>query len=164
MTFSWTDENVSKLKGFYEANLSCSRIALEFGNELTRNAVIGKVHRLGLERRGRANVFHGNQKRSAVRKPRVVKPTKFALSFNAATITKIPVASFEVRLAAVQPLHLDLMELTDATCRYPYGDGPFTFCGCATRNEKPYCAAHYELAYRPQEAAGAKAPRQRVSA
>ena len=161
---SWTDERVELLKKLWSEGLSASQVAAELGPGITRNAVIGKVHRLGLERRGRANVFHGNQKRSAVRKPRVVKPTKFALSFNAATITKIPVASFEARLAAVQPLHLDLMELTEATCRYPYGDGPFTFCGCATKNEKPYCAAHYELSYKPQETAGAKAPRQRVSA
>ena len=114
---------------------------------------MGKVHRLDLERRGLNGNYKGNG-RAKSHKPRVFKPRdpnhkplRYALSFNAATVTKIPVEPFEVRLASVAPLHLDLMQVTDTTCRYPYGDGPFTFCGCTTLDGKPYCPAHYELSY-----------------
>ena len=59
---TWSDDRVEQLKKLWEAGLSASQIAAELGN-VTRNAVIGKVHRLGLpaaprapprQRRGRA--------------------------------------------------------------------------------------------------------------
>ena len=53
----------------------------------------------------------------------------------------------------MEPVHLTLLELTDATCRWPFGDGtaqhPFSFCGCATRDESPYCDEHHAIAYVP---------------
>lgn len=142
----WTDERVDGLKRLYAAGLSASQIAAELG-AATRNTVIGKVSRLGLtriqHRQGNRPAALLNRKRAC--KPRTIKPTRFALSFNNATITKIPVADFKERLAAVVPLHLDLAQLTDTTCKYPYGEGPFTFCGCAVRTGTPYCAPHAEL-------------------
>lgn len=47
------------------------------------------------------------------------------------------------------PLHLTLLELDDNKCRWPFGDGPFTFCGCAVRDESPYCDTHHAIAYVP---------------
>jgi hypothetical protein len=55
----------------------------------------------------------------------------------------------------VEPRHLSLIELTAETCRWPYGDGPFTFCGHPPAADKPYCAAHWSIgnAGRPGNAA-----------
>ncbi|MGL4260145.1 MAG: GcrA family cell cycle regulator, partial [Afipia sp.] len=50
---SWTDDRVEQLKKLWEAGLSASQIAAELGN-ITRNAVIGKVHRLGLSGRAKS--------------------------------------------------------------------------------------------------------------
>src|SRR4029077_4343475 len=47
---TWSDERVEQLKKLWESGLSASQIAAELGN-ITRNAVIGKVHRLGLSGR-----------------------------------------------------------------------------------------------------------------
>lgn len=165
MRFDWTPERVEQLKALWSSTdkPSCSEIAVILGGRsLSRNAVMGKVHRLDLESRGINGNYKGNGRakshRPRVFKPRAPshKPTRYALSFNAATVTKIPIEPFEVRLAAVTPLHLGLMQLTDATCRYPYGDGPITFCGCDVREGKPYCSAHYELSNETPERAREK--------
>lgn len=59
---SWTDDRVEQLKKLWESGLSASQIAAELGN-ITRNAVIGKVHRLGLS--GRAKSPHRRRLGSA---------------------------------------------------------------------------------------------------
>ena len=48
---TWTEDRVDRLKQLYVEGYSCSQIARELG-VVTRNGVIGKVHRLGLEKRG----------------------------------------------------------------------------------------------------------------
>src|SRR4051812_833531 len=50
---AWTDERVERLKKLWSDGLSASQIAAELGGGVTRNAVIGKVHRLGLSGRGK---------------------------------------------------------------------------------------------------------------
>lgn len=58
----------------------------------------------------------------------------------------------------VQPRHISLLELTDETCRWPYGDqAPFTFCGCTPITGGPYCFSHDERSKPPavQRKAGA---------
>lgn len=48
------------------------------------------------------------------------------------------------------PLHLTLFDLEEGQCRFPFGDGPFTFCGHLVREDgKPYCAEHYALTNLP---------------
>lgn len=46
----WTEERIGYLRRSFEAGLSCSMMAAELGSGITRNAVIGKLHRLGLTR------------------------------------------------------------------------------------------------------------------
>ena len=63
---TWTDDRVEQLKKLWESGLSASQIAAELGN-VTRNAVIGKVHRLGLS--GRAKSPTSAAPRRATRSP-----------------------------------------------------------------------------------------------
>lgn len=53
----WTDERVAELKKLWGDGFSCSQIAAELGCGITRNAVIGKAHRLGLSQRQHANGY-----------------------------------------------------------------------------------------------------------
>lgn len=47
----------------------------------------------------------------------------------------------------LKPKHISLFQLTNATCKWPFGDGPFTFCGQPSVTGFPYCAHHKALAY-----------------
>lgn len=48
-----------------------------------------------------------------------------------------------------EPLHLSLLDLKKGQCRWPLGDGPFTFCGCDVQEGSPYCETHHAVAYVP---------------
>src|SRR6188508_2837178 len=65
---SWTDERVELLKKLWADGLSASQIATELGN-VTRNAVIGKVHRLGLSGRAKDKAAAAQRPRKAARSP-----------------------------------------------------------------------------------------------
>lgn len=45
------------------------------------------------------------------------------------------------------PKHLDITDLTATACRWPYGDGPFTYCGQTKVTGRPYCEYHCSIAY-----------------
>ena len=146
---SWTDDRVATLTKLWADGLSASQIAAELGG-VTRNAVIGKVHRLGLS--GRAKPANSSAKRQ--------KPAR--RSYNAKPRTAgrdgIPIrsgAGMSAR-AAVEDLEkpeskkLDLVDLTEKTCKWPDGDpatDDFHFCGNNTKDDSPYCEYHCRLAY-----------------
>ena len=73
---SWTDERVDLLRKLWTDGLSASQIAAELSNGITRNAVIGKVHRLGLSGRVKANapVVARPRVQQAAAAPRAAKP------------------------------------------------------------------------------------------
>ncbi len=139
---TWTDERTAQLKALYEEGYSSSQIAAQLGHA-TRNGVIGKIHRLGLVR------DINRVKKFAPRAPRVLKERKAytrSAPFEAHWQPKVPVEPIEVRCAAVEPLHLSEPEA--GKCKYPYGDGPFTFCGHDAAG-RTYCALHHELCWIP---------------
>src|SRR5258708_33274892 len=82
---TWTDDRVEQLKKLWEAGLSASQIAAELGN-VTRNAVIGKVHRLGLSGRAKSPASAAPRQRNArtaqhmMRVARPVSPRNTALA------------------------------------------------------------------------------------
>lgn len=47
----------------------------------------------------------------------------------------------------MQPLNLTLDELREDSCRWPYGDGPFTFCGHPKKGGSSYCVTHHAMAF-----------------
>ncbi len=116
-------------------NLSAGEMAVEFG--CSRNAVIGACKRNGinLPRKSSGGVkrqFHG-------RKANPGWQRKFKFT---APVEK----PMEVKLADVVPLNLTLDELELGECRYPYGEGPFLFCGNPIEHGS-YCAAHHKLCW-----------------
>lgn len=167
MSMGWTDERVEKLKKLWAEGLSASQIAAQLGG-VSRNAVIGKVHRLSLPGRAKAG---GNQasrpaKRatSAPRAPNYAsqRTTTRTVSRSAgATALKEVIETEVFEEAEIQPAsnvvvpisrRLGLTELTERTCKWPVGDpmkDDFHFCGNDSPESSPYCAYHARLAYQP---------------
>ena len=158
---AWTDDRVEVLKKLWAEGLSASQIAARLGG-VTRNAVIGKVHRLGLS--GRAT-----PSRTPRPKPRRTRepshPSKIS-SFRTAGATALKVDteidSHPIIEAEPAPLRevstpssgerCNILQLSDKTCRWPIGDPgseDFCFCGATPKAGQPYCDHHVQIAYQP---------------
>ena len=158
---SWTDERVAKLSKLWADGLSASQIAAELGG-VTRNAVIGKVHRLGLSGRAKPASSGGSKPRrktttrsSGVSYQRTRTTTRTV--GNAALKMEMEV-ELEVRAKPIEDVvvpiskKLTLLELTETTCKWPTGDPTlpgFSFCGHNSKEDKPYCEYHSKLAFQP---------------
>lgn len=150
---NWTEERVELLKKLWAEGLSASQIAAELGG-VTRNAVIGKVHRLSLT--GRAKPAGGPRPRRA-RAPRAPREARPMTMGN--TALKIERAPQPRRLPVLDdvvvpiPLKTSILALNEKTCRWPIGDPAeedFSFCGHEPRDSGPYCEYHSRVAYHPQ--------------
>jgi GcrA cell cycle regulator len=153
---TWTDERVELLKKLWTDGLSASQIATELGN-VTRNAVIGKVHRLGLSGRPKDKAAAAQRPRKAVRSPSapVAIPPQSRSNVILAPIPRPP-AEPVVRLDDDMTLpvseRVTIMELRESMCRWPMGDptkAEFRFCGAGSINGLPYCEHHARVAYQP---------------
>lgn len=143
--FDWTDDAVTLLKQLWKDGLSCSRIADELGGGLSRNAVIGKVARLGLEKRRTVT-------RAYPPKPRV--QTRRLQTFSTKRAGDLRHVKTEAKVVNDQDIPQEqrrtLLELTAHTCRWPVGDpgnADFFFCGAEPLPGCPYCLAHCRKAY-----------------
>jgi GcrA cell cycle regulator len=157
---TWTDERVELLKKLWSDGLSASQIAAEIGG-VTRNAVIGKVHRLGLSGRGKAKAAAPQRPRKATRAPSA--PTPIAQPTPAhsnVVLAPIPAPRVEpepdLTLSddVVVPMseRVTIMDLRESMCRWPMGDPTkpeFRFCGARSVTGLPYCNHHARIAYQP---------------
>lgn len=149
----WTDEQTSLCRKLWGEGHSAAQIARAIGG-VTRNAVIGKVHRLGLARSGRAASLDQGARLRAMRKredairraqlreeqrqaKRVVKPE--------------PLPAYE----PIPPLipGLTCVDATPTQCRFIPGDPAHdpTICGRETHAGSSFCRAHFALCYKPEE-------------
>lgn len=149
----WTDERVELLKRLWADGLSASQIAAELGG-VTRNAVIGKVHRLSLSGRAKQSGTPRPHRPRAPRQPRAPRPMTIGN-----TALKVQRAPAPRRLPVLEdvvvpiPLKKTIVELNEHTCRWPLGDPTeesFSFCGHEPRENGPYCEYHSRVAYQPQ--------------
>lgn len=124
---AWTDERIKRLKQLWEKGLSASQIASDLGEGVTRNAVIGKAHRMGLASRpSPVKAEPAKPKKTAVPKKASRKDTK---------------------------QYVTLLDLTERMCKWPIGhpgDADFHFCGKPSVPSMPYCKEHCEMAYQAQ--------------
>jgi GcrA cell cycle regulator len=155
---AWTDERVEALKKLWAEGLSASQIAKQLGG-VTRNAVIGKVHRLGLS--GRATPSRPARR---VTKPSRPRTTATSPATTAAPRAPRPAASVPAPKPAapapVEPAVLPsgefatVLTLRESMCKWPIGDpasSSFRFCGRKTGAGSAYCEAHSEMAYQPNQ-------------
>lgn len=139
--FNWTDGAVETLKRLWAEGWSAGQIAKELtvhGDGPTRNAVLGKINRLGLPlRKTQVNQHSGKRDR------RGDNTRARHLLRRKPTISAMPLP--DRPSCEPEPLLLPLDELSDRTCRWPIGDprAPgFGFCGHECRPELPYCEYH----------------------
>ena len=139
---SWTDEKVEKLKALWTKGHTASQIAAALG-DTTRNAVIGKAHRLDLEARAPSKHSGASVSRENKQIRRGPAPTSRKAKFQSILLDK----NFEPE----NPKSLE--ELTDTTCKWPIGhpnEEKFYFCGRKPEGEFPYCKLHVLYAFQPK--------------
>ena len=161
---AWTDEVVEQLKQHWIDGKSASQIAGLLGNGVTRNAVIGKVHRLGLAGRAKAPGAAASRPRRPApppahrlvgarlsSAPRIVRGAT-ALAIAPEALSEVIEPEFE-SVVVPMSLKVTIVELKEAMCRWPLGDpasSEFRYCGSPTAS-RPYCAYHASLAYQPAQ-------------
>ncbi len=136
---SWTDDRVDVLKKLWTEGRTASEIAKELGG-VTRNAVIGKVHRLGLS--GRPSPIKRRTKKAEAKRSAALKTKK-----TATTVTPIRKKQ-EIFIPADGGA--ELLELKESMCKWPIGDpktSEFRFCGQKKTSGIPYCEHHAAVAY-----------------
>ncbi|MEW5963664.1 MAG: GcrA family cell cycle regulator [Pseudomonadota bacterium] len=157
----WTDERVELLKKLWGEGLSASQIAGRLGS-VSRNAVIGKVHRLGLSGRATTSRMksHRPRVRAAVQAAAKRAPkSRFATIGNPA-LRALYQPDAEPFQPAAEELDIPLAErktiqtLTECSCRWPIGDpqmADFHFCGKPKVAGLPYCEFHARRAFQPPQ-------------
>ena len=138
---SWTEEKVEKLKSLWSKGQTASQIAEALG-DTTRNAVIGKAHRLELEARAPSKQKTSNRQESKVIRKNP-QPMSRKSKFQSILLDK----NFE----AEKPTTLE--NLTENTCKWPIGhpdEESFYFCGRSSEGEFPYCKLHVLYAFQPK--------------
>ncbi len=154
---SWSEERVELLRKLWQDGLSASQIASELGG-VTRNAVIGKVHRLGLSGRAKAaSVAAARPRRSRPSAP--PRPAARTVGNTALKMEAAPVVARPVRAPAPveevvipQEERATILSLSERTCKWPIGDpssDEFHFCGRPSLSGVPYCEHHARVAYQP---------------
>lgn len=160
----WTDERVDLLKQLWGEGKTAKEIAQILGGGLTRNAVIGKAHRMKLS--GRVSPIQQNktvQQEKAENQARAQgklvnaknasKPSKPVRSpANAKAPVNPPVKRKPVPAAAneAQGEPTQLVDIKEKMCRWPVGDpkdDDFHFCGADAEQGLPYCDVHADIAY-----------------
>jgi GcrA cell cycle regulator len=160
----WTVERVELLKKLWGDGHSASQIATKLGMGVTRNAVIGKVHRLNLSGRATPPRSPSPRPQRDVT-PRPSRPHTPPLP-SIGSLAMKPSLRPEPQsrsLPEPKPLRLvdlpkdgriTILHLSDKTCRWPIGDpgtDEFCFCGHGPRESSPYCEYHARIAYQPAQ-------------
>ena len=139
---TWTAERIEQLKSGFCAVLSCAQIANEIG--VSRNAVIGKLNRLGLSRGRNPAAPRARSSGGSIRRPQVLTQRSLLKAVFASALPADDVVSSEP---------CSLLNLAPRKCRWPISDAAdFTFCGNTTIDGMSYCAGHARMAYRGSSA------------
>jgi GcrA cell cycle regulator len=142
----WSEDRVERLKALWADGLSASQVAKELGG-VTRNAVIGKIHRLGLAGRAAGGRIARPRPASSPRPRRLAAPR---------ATPRVPMIAAPVAAPVPAPegpgLIASMSDLCGHVCKWPIGDpkaADFSFCGRPMDGAGPYCAGHGVAAFRP---------------
>ncbi len=138
---NWSDDRVITLSTLWQDGLSASQVASALG-DVTRNAVLGKLHRLGL--------LAGSPG---------TRPARPRASTLRSRTSRAPKISLLVPVAEPDPFTFDdgsfatVVTVNDRMCRWPIGDPKgkdFHFCGQGSKTGSCYCEAHTVRAHQPR--------------
>jgi GcrA cell cycle regulator len=138
---SWNENNVARLKELWDQGLPTAQIGKLLG--FTKNAVVGKAHRIGLERRP------SPIRRTAVKPDRkkARSPIVPTLNFEASKEESQAITKLQTFQPAVKN---PFTSQTKRGCEWPEGhpdESDFKFCGKNRFEDKPYCIDHCAVAY-----------------
>jgi GcrA cell cycle regulator len=146
----WNEAKVETLTQLWGEGISASEIARQIGG-VTRNAVIGKAHRMKLGEKGKTHPSISKKEGAAI--PKTAK----AIVKLQARATVAPAMPEPVVIKFELPPALNfgteaVFHLTERTCKWPVGDpteSSFRFCGAARGSDPraPYCTHHVGMAY-----------------
>ena len=139
---SWTDEKVAKLKELWGKGKTASQIAEIIGG-ISRNAVIGKAHRLNLSAKIKTRISSNNNYTNIQDELKIKSKKGKKSKFKSLIIEK----DFEPE----NPKQLE--ELDDNSCKWPIGhpdEKSFYFCGRTSLKDFSYCKLHLLYAYQPK--------------
>ena len=139
---SWTEEKVNKLKELWGKGKTASQISEIIGG-VSRNAVIGKAHRLNLSIKIKKRSSHNNYTLKEESPQRKITNNSKRLKFRSLVLDK----NFEAAK------NISLEELTENTCKYMEGhpdQKDSTFCGRKTVEKFSYCPLHLMIVYQPK--------------
>ena len=140
---SWTEEKVAKLKELWGKGNTASQIAEIIGG-ISRNAVIGKAHRLNLSAKIKTRAATSSQNFDNSTNEKNIQPRRGRKSkFKSLIIEK----DFEPE----NPKQLE--ELDENSCKWPIGhpdEKSFYFCGRSSLKDFSYCKLHLLYAYQPK--------------
>lgn len=154
---SWTDERVAMLKQLWGEGKTAAEIAKILGG-VTRNAVIGKAHRLKLS--GRVSPIQQNTRpETVISRSRSASASHMTSTAVSASVEARPMRALARELETpvaprveeyVPGKIVKLVELKERMCRWPIGDPKdekFGFCGCEAHPDLPYCDYHAKQAF-----------------
>ena len=176
---AWTDERIELLRKSWEAGMTASQIAEVLAEGVSRNAVIGKAHRLGLQprpspvRAGEVVLLAAGEmlvvEAVAIETvPAGVEDTASAAApgevvespaVQTSTAARAPSPATPIRKpsrAAAAPrkqVRTTLLDLNEKICKWPIGhpgEADFHFCGKPSQASFPYCSEHCAIAYQAQ--------------
>ena len=151
---SWTDERIGLLKRMWKEGKSAAEIAKTLGKGVTRNAVIGKAHRMSLSGRPSPIKNPPPSKKDLLKKDvknlkKNAVPSAGALK-NPQTLKEVEELKNIGKDVVPPGGGVALVDLTERMCKWPIGDpreADFTFCGRNIRIGTPYCPEHAAMAY-----------------
>ncbi len=144
---TWTTRKIDKLKKLWDKGLSTSEIGKKLG--VSKNAVVGKAHRIGLKSRVSPIKTAKNVVKETIEK--VVRSSKVDdIDLDEEEIKVMPVVH-KARSSASKDLPgVAINDIKPGMCRWPSGDprgDDFRFCGEPSHKGKPYCLHHCTVAY-----------------
>lgn len=141
----WPEDRIETLRELAASGLSAAKIAdamtAKYGERYTKNSIIGKVHRERIVLQG---TFRDGLK-VVQAKRRLAERTNERASKKPRPLPVVAPPALEI----VPEVTVSFEDLGPGMCRWPFGNGPYQFCGCAAAPGKSYCETHHAKAWRP---------------